>query len=493
MTKHAEVNFLQPQYISRRQMLKMSGMGMGAVAASALLNSAGYAAEEPGISTHPRRQVDVLPRAGHFPGRAKAVIQLVMTGGPSQMDLFDPKPLLNSRHDQVFEIKIDAFQGGSESNKLLGTPFKFYKRGNCGMDMSEVLTHLPQIADDICLVRSLVSVHNNHTEGIVNLACGKMFIGRPTMGAWISYGLGTENQNLPAFVVLRDPDGYSTSGGLMSLSGWMPALYGGTEFNTRGPIVDNLHSARKVPKTVARQNLEFLARLNQNHQRQYPDDSELETRIKNYELAARMQLSASHALDLSQETQATQNLYGLDNPETAGYGTRCLLARRLVEQGVRFVQVFSEKGQPWDHHGGLENGLRDMCRKTDPGTVALIKDLKQRGLLDSTIVVWSGEFGRMPVAQNKNGRDHNKRAGCLFLAGGGFKGGLTYGATDDVGYTATENPFSVPDMFATIMHQMGIDHSRLVYKHAGRFESATDDVVTGAKVHPEIINSPLLS
>jgi hypothetical protein len=489
MEKLAKVNFQQPELISRRQMLTCSGMGFGAVAAATLLQADRLRGSDASVSLRP--DLDALPRAGHVPGPAKAVIQLVMTGGPSQMDLLDPKPVLNARHDEVYEIKIDAFQNGSKPNKLLGTPFKFQKAGRCGMDMSDVFTHLPQVADDICLVRSLVSVHNNHTEGIVNLACGKMFIGRPTLGAWISYGLGTENQNLPAFVVLRDPDGYSTSGGLMSKSGWMPALYGGTEFNTRGPVVDNLRAAREVPAAVLRTNLEFLAQLNERHRRQFADDSELETRIKNYELAARMQLSATGALDLAGETEATRRMYGLDRAETASYGTRCLMARRLVEQGVRFVQVFSEKGQPWDHHAGLEKGLRDMCRKTDPGTVGLIQDLKQRGLLDSTIVIWSGEFGRMPVAQNAGGRDHNKRAGCMLLAGGGFKRGFTYGETDDVGYTAVQNPFSVPDMFATVLHQLGIDHRRLVYKHAGRYESATDDVVTGANVHSQIIETPL--
>jgi hypothetical protein len=482
-----EINFLQPRLVSRRQMLGMSGMGMGSVALAALMHSDAVRADQ----VHFKPRMDLLPSKTHFPARAKAVIQLVMTGGPSQMDLFDPKPELQQRHDQVFEIKIDAFQRGSEANRLMASPFKFRKVGQSGMNMSECLTHLPDVADDICLIRSQVGVHNNHTEGIINLGCGKMFLGRPTLGAWVSYGLGTENRDLPAFVVLRDPKGYSTSGGLMSKNGWMPAIFGGTEFNTTGPAVRNLQPSQSLPRGVRRRSLEFLAQLNTEHRRNYPYNSELESRIKNYELAARMQLTASRALDLSTETRSTRQLYGLDNTETASYGTRCLMARRLVETGVRFIQVFSGKGQPWDHHNGLSEGLPDMCDKTDLATTGLIKDLKQRGLLDSTIVVWAGEFGRMPVAQNGTGRDHNKHAGSFFLAGGGFKGGITHGTTDDVGYTVVEDPVTVPDMFACILHQLGLDHTRLQYFHSGRFENSTDDAVTGAYVHPQIIDTPI--
>ena len=482
-------NFIQPAGISRRQMLELSGLGLGSVALASILQGESLTASESAQQFRPR--MDLGPRQTHFPAQAQAVIQLMMTGGPSQMDLFDPKPELQKRHGEVYEVKADPIQPGSEANQLMASPFQFRKHGDSGMDMSECLTHLPDIADDICLVRSQVGVHNNHTEGIVNFACGKMFTGRPTLGAWISYGLGTENQDLPAFVVLRDPTGYSTSGGLMSKSGWMPAIYGGTEFQSEGHAVRNLHPASPLPPGARRRSLEFLAQINANHLRKYPDNLELESRIKNYELAARMQLTASRALDLSRETQATKTLYGLDNPLTASYGTRCLLARRLVESGVRFIQVFSEKVQPWDHHSGLREGLPEMCAKTDPATTGLIKDLKQRGLLESTIVLWGGEFGRLPVAQDGTGRDHNKHAGSLFLAGGGFKGGFTYGRTDDVGYTVIKNPFTAPDMFACILHQLGLDHKKLEYFHSGRFENSTDDAVTDAHVHPQIIDTPV--
>lgn len=479
------IEFFKPKAISRRDLLQMSGLGLGAAALAALMNGDGLFAAD--VKLAARRLMDVKSRAGQFPAQATGVIQLVMTGGPSQVDLFDYKPELQRRDGQEYEIPVDALQKGSEANLLMASPFKFSRHGECGMELSELVPHLATIVDDICLVRSLVSVHNNHTEAIVNLACGKMFIGRPTLGAWISYGLGTENQDLPAFVVLRDPAGYSTSGGLMSKSGWMPAMYGGTEFSASGPAVHNLQPARDVPMDVQRRGLEFLKHMNERHRQRYPYELELETRLHNYELAARMQLTASNVLDISRETESTKKLYGLDNPRTASYGTRCLMARRLVEAGVRFVQVFSEKGQPWDHHENIKSGLVEMCAKTDLPTVGLVNDLKQRGMLDSTIVLWSGEFGRLPVGQNGNGRDHNKRAGSFWIAGGGFKSGHTYGATDDVSYSVIESAFSVPDMFACILHQLGLDHRLLAYQHAGRSESATDGVVTGARVHPEIL------
>ncbi len=466
-------------------MLSMTGLGFGSLALSGVMHEDGQ------VSSRLNLPLGLDPRAQHFPGPARTVIQLMMTGGPSHMDLFDPKPVLQQRNGEIFETRIDAFQNGSEPNKLLGSPFRFRKYGECGMDLSELMPHLATIVDDICFVRSFVSVHNNHTEGIVNLACGKMFIGRPTLGAWVSYALGTENHNLPSFVVLRDPDGYSTSGGLMSKNGWLPALYGGTEFSSRGNPVQNLTPAIPVLDSVRTCGLKFLHELNEEHRLRYPAESELETRIRNYELAARMQMTATEVLDISQETAATQTMYGLDVREKENYGTRCLMARRLVERGVRFVQVFASKGQAWDHHSGLKRGLTKECFATDQATTALIVDLKQRGLLDRTVVMWGGEFGRMPVAQSVDGRDHNKRAGTCLLIGGGFRGGCIYGRTDDVGYTVVENRLTVPDMFATIMHQLGLDHQRVGYGHAGRFEDATDSVVSEAQVHEGIIHGPL--
>ena len=492
--------------LSRRDFIARSGEGFGSLALTYLLGTQSPPAHA-GLTGSSKR-VDLLPRARHFPPRATAVIQLVQTGGPPQMDLFDFKPDLQQRQGQTYEEKTEALQPGSEGNELLATASTFQRYGECGMELANLIPHIGSIADEICLVRSAYTGHNNHPEAATMLASGKIFSGRPTLGAWISYALGTENQNLPAFVVLRDPEGFSTGGGLMADSGWLPALYGGTEFNSHGAPVYNLKPPDWMPASVQRQTLDYLAQLNESHRRKYPFNSELESRIRNYELAARMQLNAASALDLSQESQETLKLYGLDDPNSwkpieggndqqitpAGYAQRCLMARRLVEAGVRFVQVFVGKSQPWDYHSYIHEGLPNMCAVSDRPSAALVKDLKQRGLLDSTIVLWAGEFGRLPVAQvgqsggRARGRDHNKHAASLWLAGGGFKGGSVYGATDDVGYKVVDKHFSMPDLMASIAYQMGLDHDQVTYLHAGRDETMTDASVNGAHVHHEIIN-----
>jgi uncharacterized protein DUF1501 len=310
------------------------------------------------------------------------------------------------------------------------------------------------------------------------------------MGAWISYALGTENQNLPAYVVLRDPAGYNTSGKLVWSSGFLPALYQGTEFSSVGAPVLNLQPARPMAAAVQRDSLDFLAELNRDHLRKYPRETELEARIQNYELAARMQLKAAEAIDLTRESPATRRLYGLDDPVTAGYGTRCLMARRLIEAGVRFVQVFPPAGQPWDAHGDTKAENEKICGVTDRPVAGFIKDLKSRGLLDSTVVLWTGEFGRLPVSQNGKGRDHNRNAFSLFLAGGGFKPGHVHGATDDFGYRAVTDRVSVPDLHATILHQLGLDHHKLSYPYRGRAETLTDAPVSKARVVAKLLQKP---
>jgi hypothetical protein len=459
-------------------MLFHSGLGLGGLALTYLLHADAARADAPAAS-------DLQPRSPHFPARARAVIMLVQNGGPSQMDLFDPKPELKRLEGRTHSEQVEMFQRGSEQNRLLGTPFRFYRRGRCGVELSEAIPHLGSVADDFCLVRSMHSAHNNHTEGLVMLNTGKIFPGRPALGSWVSYALGTENQNLPAYIVLRDPEGYNTSGTLLWQNGWLPALYRGTELSTQGAPVLNLNPAEPVPPAVRREDLRLVARLNEEHRRDYPHESELEARIRNYELAARMQLSAGGLLDLSRESRATRQLYGLDNPLTAGYGTRCLMARRLVESGVRFVQVFppvKPQFQPWDAHTDVHRENLDICGRTDLPSAGLIKDLKARGLLDSTIVLWSGEFGRLPVSQNGRGRDHNRNAFSLILAGGGFKAGYVHGATDEVGYRAAVDRVSVPDLHATLLHQLGLNHERLTYPHHGSDESLTDARVTRAQV-----------
>jgi Protein of unknown function (DUF1501) len=359
------------------------------------------------------------------------------------------------------------------------------------MELSEVMPHFGEISDDLCLVRSMFTGHNNHTEALVMMQTGKIFPGRPALGSWVSYALGTENRNLPAYVVLRDPEGYNTSGKLVWSNGWLPALFQGVEMSARGNAVRYLNPARPVQKEARAHELELLSRLNAEHARNHPREGELESRIRNYELAARMQLAAGELLDLTKETPATRRLFGLDDPLTSNYGTRCLMARRLVESGVRFVQVFpplKPSSQPWDSHNNLKAELESICGQTDKPAAGLITDLKSRGLLEETIVMWTGEFGRLPVTQNANGRDHNRNGFGLFLAGGGFKKGHIHGASDEFGYRAMVDPVSVPDLHATLLNQLGVDHNRLVFTERGIDETPTDAKVSGARVVKAILD-----
>ena len=457
--------------LSRRDLLRASGLGFGGLALSALSH-----ADE--------------GKTPHFAPRAKAVIMLVQNGGPSQMDLFDPKPELTRKAGVVHATKVETFQKGSEANKLLGTPFRFKRYGRCGMELSEVIPHLGSVADDVCLVRSMYSEHNNHTEGLVLLNTGKIFPGRPALGSWVSYALGTANRNLPGYIVLRDPEGYNTSGTLLWQNGWLPADHRGTEVSTQGPPILHLRPATPVDPAARAADLDALAKLNEEHRKRHPHEPDLEARIKNYELAARMQLAAGDVLDLARESDKTKAMYGLDHPETAGYGLRCLMARRLVESGVRFVQVFppvKPQFQPWDAHTNVKTENEAICGKCDRPSAALVKDLQQRGLLESTVVLWSGEFGRLPVSQNGSGRDHNRNAFSLLLAGGGFKAGHVHGATDEVGYRAEVGRVSVQDLHATLLHQLGLDHTKLSYRHHGSDETLTDARVTRARVVKELL------
>lgn len=466
--------------ISRRQLLHASGLGLGSLAVQ-------WLAQRECSAAGANAAFGLAPRQPLRTPRAKSVILMMQNGGPSQMDLFDRKAALQKSDGRQHSIKVEMFQTGSEQNKLLASPFQFQRYGQSGLEMSEVIPHIGGLADDLCLIRSMHTGHNNHTEALVMFMTGKIFQGRPAVGSWISYALGTENQNLPAYVVLRDPEGYNTSGTLTWSSGWLPSLYRGTEFSSTGAPVLNLQPAKPQRDGVQRADLEFLAALNRRHQVRYPRESELETRIQNYELAARMQLAASQVLDVSQETEATQKLYGLDQPATRGYGMRCLLARKLVESGVRFVQIHPKPFQPWDTHSNTKAGLADICGNTDLPTAGLIRDLKQRGLLDDTIVIWSGEFGRLPVSQNGTGRDHNRNAFSLIAAGGGFKAGIAYGETDEVGYSAAVNRVSVADLHATILHQLGLDHTELTFHHSGRDETLTDASLTNARVVHDVL------
>ena len=474
--------------ISRRELLELSGLGFGSLALSYLLGQSSLRASSNAATTDILFN-DLKPRRPHFEGRAKAVIQLMQNGGPSQMDLFDRKPELNKRSGQNYSGDIEVFQPGN-SNVLLGSPFEFKRHGQSGMEFSELIPNLGGMADEMALVRSMYTNHNNHTEALIMMQTGKIFPGRPGLGSWISYALGTENQNLPAYVVLRDPAGYNTTGKLVWSSGFLPSLYQGVEFSSTGSPVHHLNSALPIPPGSQRDSLNFLSQLNRSHQRRYPRESELESRIQNFELAARMQLAAAEILDVEGESEATKKLYGLDNPVTASYGMRCLLARRLVESGVRFVQIFPRPVQPWDQHSNLKNNLESICANTDQPSAALVSDLKERGLLESTIVVWTGEFGRLPITQNSNGRDHNRNAFSLLLAGGGFKKGLVYGETDELGYKSVVDRVSVPDLHATILSLLGLDHDQVTYPHNGNTETSTDSKVNDARVVTDLLESP---
>jgi hypothetical protein len=476
--------------LSRRQMLEMSGLGFGSLALSWLLNTEplwGTATSNEAPSAAPL-YVDLKPRPGHFPAPAKAMIQLFQNGGPSQLELFDPKPELTKRSGQPHPMGVETFQAGNE-NVLMASVFPFKRYGQSGMELSEVIPQIGSLADDLCLLRSMYTEHNNHPEGVNMMQTCKVFPGRPVMGSWISYALGTENQNLPAYVVLRDPAGYNSSGKMAWSSGFLPALYQGVEFSSGGTPVHHLNPSLPLPPGAQRDNLDLLAKFNTLHKREHPRESELDARIQNYELAARMQLAAPEVLDLSKESEATKKLYGLDNPVTASYAARCLMARRLVEAGVRFVQIFPPVAS-WDHHSNLKEGLQSMCAQTDQPSAALIQDLKGRGILDSTIVMWTGEFGRLPITQGGSGRDHDRHGFSLFLAGGGFKSGLAYGETDEFGYKAVVNRVGVPDLQATILHLLGLDHNRLTYPYHGILETPTDAKVNGAKVIGDLLKSP---
>jgi Protein of unknown function (DUF1501) len=417
--------------------------------------------------------------------KARSVICLFQHGGPSQMDLFDPKPTLKKHHGKPYPGKLEI-HFDKEAGKLLASPFQFRPYGQSGMVLSEIVPHLSRVVDDLTLVRSMTTESVDHEAALRLIHTGKVLAGRPTWGSWVVYGLGTENQNLPAYIVLSDDGGLPVDGVRNWSSGWLPAIDQGTPFRSGNDPVFNLKTPSGVTPLARESQLRFLDELNRLHGKRHPGNSELEARITNYEIAAAMQTAVPEALDLSQESAATRRLYGLDNPVTQKYAARCLIARRLIERGVRFVQLFLS-GQPWDTHNKNAETLKTLCAETDQPSAALVTDLKQRGLLDETIVLWTGEFGRLPISQKDNGRDHNRHGFSLWLAGGGFKGGYVHGATDDFGYQSVEQVVTVQDLQATLLHALGLDHRKLTYPHEGRLESLTDPEVTKAQIVPELL------
>jgi hypothetical protein len=435
--------------------------------------------------TAPNADDPLAPKKPHHAAKAKAVICLFQHGGPSQMDLFDPKPELSKRHGQphpdTLEVHFHTQQG-----KLLASPFKFAQQGKSGVELSELLPATAGIVDDITLVRSMKTDSVDHEAALRLIHSGKVFPGRPAWGSWVLYGLGTERKELPAYVVLSDPGGLPVDGTNNWSSGFLPAVYQGTPFRAAATPVSYLATPADVSADARRNQLELLNGLNTTHLRRHAGNTELEARLGQYELAAKMQTTVPNVLDLSQETAETRNLYGIDNPKSAEYGKRCLLARRLVERGVRFVQIFLS-GQPWDTHSKNAENLKNLCAMTDRPSAGLVLDLKRRGLLDSTIVMWTGEFGRLPISQGPDGRDHNRHAFSLWLAGGGFKRGYVHGTTDEFGYKSVEQIVRVPDLHATLLHALGLDHTKLAFPHEGRDDTLTDSQVTRAEVAQDLL------
>jgi Protein of unknown function (DUF1501) len=470
--------------LPRRSFFHHVGAGLHGAALTWLLGRDLYAADKAPLRTNPQQ-----PQ--HEP-RANSVIHLFMNGGPSQMDLFDPKPMLDKHHG---EEHFDAIAGEVEfpesAGALMRSPFKFARHGECGMWVSDIMPHLATQVDRIAMIRSMHTTNLTHEPAVYKIQSGSEFTGHPSLGAWVSYGLGSENQNLPAYVVLDDPLGLPVNGIDNWQSGFLPAQHQGTRFRATGSPVLNLKPDYDQPDSVSQFERDLIRRLDNVHAASHPHRPQLGARISTYALAARMQIQASDALDLSQETAATKRMYGIDQKETESYGRRCLIARRLIERGVRFVQLFINS-QIWDNHSAIATSLTSACQRTDQPVAALLQDLKQRGLLDTTLVVWGGEMGRLPIAQlpadkdeRKAGRDHNKNAMVTWLAGGGVKGGMTLGETDELGLAAVEDRVSVPDWHSTLLYLLGLHHEELFVERNGLRERLT------GVVQPRIIREIL--
>ena len=454
---------------SRRQFLMRSGGGLGALALQYLLARDGRALAAPAVEFKP-----LVARPPHFAPRAKSVIFLFMEGGPSHLDLFDPKPELDRLAGQPmpasFGRPITAM--GTAGNTLMPSRRTWRRRGESGLWISDWYEEVAAHADSLCVLRSCHADGLNHVGSVCQMCTGDILAGRPSLGAWAMYGLGAANQDMPAFVVLTDA-GEVNGGPKNWSSGFLPAVYQGTQFRGDGPPIFHLARPATVGREQQRGELDLIGALNDRFGAVHGGDHELEARLDSYELAWRMQSAAPEAVDLRSETPTTRRMYGLEDDVTRKFGTNCLLARRLVERGVRFVQCFSGSGSGWDAHEDLEANHSRRCRETDRPIAGLLADLKSRGLLDETLVVWGGEFGRTPFNEKGRGRDHNPWGFTMWMAGGGVRPGTVVGSTDEIGLRAVADPIHVHDLHATILHLMGLDHLRLTYPHNGREERPT--------------------
>jgi hypothetical protein len=469
MSHHA--TRLEDLLLTRREMLCRSGMGFAALGLAGLLASESKATSA--ADSNP-----LAPKKPHFPGKARRVVHLFMNGGPSQVDTFDPKPLLDKFHGKP--LPRANLRTERKTGAAFRSPFKFQKYGKCGIEVSEIFSHVGSCIDDIAVIRSMHADVPNHEPSLMLMNCGEARLIRPSMGSWVTYGLGTENQNLPGFIAMC-PGGYPIQETQNWQSAFLPGVYQGTYIDTRHTrvekLIENIKS-RYASRKEQRQQLDLLQQLNQRHLERRQNDAQLETRIQSFELAYRMQTDAADAFDITREPRYIRDMYGV-----GVQARQLLIARRLLEKGVRYIQLWHGKGQPWDSHDDLAVNHRRLAGQCDRAIAAFLKDLKARGMLDSTLVIWGGEFGRTPTVElptpganagKVNGRDHNHYGFSMWLAGGGVKGGQAYGATDDFGFQAVDKKVHVHDLHATILWLLGFDHEKLTYRYAGRDFRLTD-------------------
>ncbi|QDT26406.1 hypothetical protein Enr10x_17070 [Gimesia panareensis] len=453
---------------TRREFLERSGLGFGSVALASLLAQA----DALSAASRPATTAGLVP---HHRATAKNIIFLFMEGGPSHIDLFDPKPLLNKLAGQTLPDSFGQIltAAGESRSPLLISKRKWKQHGEAGTWVSDWLPEIATCVDDIAVIRSCWADGLNHSSSVCQMNTCSLIGGRPSLGSWVTYGLGSENRNLPSFVVMQDNRSSVVNGPRNWGTGFMPAVYQGIRLQEGKQPIPNLNNPEGVTGARQREKLSYLKSLNQGYARQHARQTELDARIASYELAFRMQSEAPEAVDLSQETAATRQLYGMDQQETSSFGRLCLMSRRLVERGVRFVQLYHGAGSKWDAHSGIEKNHTQHCKAMDLPVAGLIRDLKQRGLLDETLVVWGGEFGRTPMSEKGDGRDHNPTGFTMWMAGGGVKGGQTIGATDELGLRAIEDRMHVHDLHATILHLLGLDRMKLTYEYNGRPERPT--------------------
>lgn len=460
---------------SRRRFLATAGGGAGAIALAAM--AAGQAAR----AGSPRGQNPLAPRKPHFQPRVKRVLWLFMHGGPSHVDLFDPKPELRRLAGKPLPASLGEVMTRRDvaKNPLLGPVKPFRRHGQSGLEISDFFPHLSRYADDLCVIRSMHGDSVNHPQSVYQMNTGSILMGRPSVGSWVAYGLGSENQNMPAFVVLPEPGGGIKGGPPAWGSGFLPATFQGTPIRSGPAPILHLRPTPQIDLPQQRRALSLINDLNRYHRLQRRGDDELDARIMAYELAFRMQSAAPELVDLSRETRETKQLYGMDDRGCQEFGTRCLLARRMLESGVRFVQLYSGDTGGWDAHNGVLKNHTTYCRRTDKPIAGLLCDLKRRGMLEDTLVIWGGEFGRMPMSEKGTGRDHNPWGYSVWLAGGGVNGGMAYGATDAVGLRAAEHKVHVRNLHATILYLLGVDHQELSFFHNGLDERLTGPTDVG--------------